>query len=356
LSVFPNASTLVKITAKKSAIVQNISFIIFVLIYSSEFIYFLESSMLLKHLINPRPSTILFFVVFCVLFVVFPIIKCDIQALFKHTHLHPLIVLFFGITIPFFISMGLNNIVYEKNIIRKENVVIGFVFILISTPFVNTVEAWISSFLLLFLFNFLVESYQKDLPFSQFFNASMILGLLTFIYPNLIFLLLLLIVSGINYSNINLRIVITILLGLITPYLFYFVFTFLVDLPVAWPKKLHFMFFHYSTLQQSDISEILWLGFLFLVSLVSFFELFGWLYKKSIKSRRTFMTIVWYFIICVLIAICSGGQYLYFSLMPLAIIVGNYFVYTKKRKIANGLFLIFLISSIYYKYMIAFNM
>ena len=356
MRLLPTASTPVKITPNKSAIAQNISFIIFVLIYSGEFIYFLLSSMLLKYLINPKPSVILFFIVFCVLFTVFPIIKQDIQILFQHSYLNPIIVLLLAIIVPFFISMGLNNMIYEKNIVRKENIVIGFVFILISTPFVNTVEVWTSSFFLLFVFNFLVESYQKDLPFAQFFNASIILGCLTFIYPNLIFLMLLLIVSGINYSNINLRIFITILLGLITPYLFYFIFTFLLNVPPSWPQKIEVVFFDVSAVQELYISEIIWIVFFVLVVVFSFFELFGWLYKKSIKSRRTFMTIVWYFIIGVLIAIFSAWEYWYFPLIPLAIIIGNYFVYTKNRKVANILFSSFLISSIYYKYMITFNM
>ena len=183
--------------------------------------------MFLKHLINPKPSIILFFIIFCVLFVLFPLLQSDIDIVFSHPYLKPVIVLLLGFTIPFFLSTGLNNIIYEKNIIRKENLVIGVVFILISSPFINTVEVWISAFLVLFLFNFLLESYQKDLPFSQYFNASIILGVLTFIFPNLIYLILILIIFSINYGNLNWRIFVTIFLGMLIPYLFYFVFVIL---------------------------------------------------------------------------------------------------------------------------------
>ena len=142
--------------------------------------------MFLKHLINPKPSIILFFIFFCALFTLFPLIQFEIDIIFSHPYLHPGIVLILALTIPFFLSIGINNMIYEKNIIRKENLVIGVVFILLSSAFINTVEAWISLFLLLLAFNFLLESYQKDLPFSQFYNASTILGALTFIYPNII--------------------------------------------------------------------------------------------------------------------------------------------------------------------------
>ena len=311
--------------------------------------------MFLKHLINPRPSIILLFFVFCVVFAVLPLLESELSILFKHLYLPPVVILFAGIIIPFLLSTGLNNLIYEKNIIRKDNLVVGVVFILISCAFSNNIATWVSAFFMLFLFNFLLESYQKNIPFSQFYNASIILSTLTFIYPNLIYLTLLFFVSGINYSNINWRIIFTILLGLVTPYLFYFVFVFVTGITFVMPKFFNFSQISFSRIQEAHLSKQIWLTILLLVVLVSFFELFTWLYKKSIKSRKSFITIIWFFIISTLIAFYSGTEYFYFSLIPLAIIIANYFVYTKKRKIANLLFLLLVISSFYYKYMIVFN-
>ncbi len=311
--------------------------------------------MFLKHLINPKPSIILVFITFCILFVLVPLIKFEFSVVFHHPYFHPYIVFFFALTIPFFLSTGLSNIIYQKNIIRKENLVIGYVFILISSAFINTVEIWIVSFLLLFLFNFLIDSYQKDLPFAQFYNASIILGALTLGYPNLIFLILLLVINGINYSNLSWRIITIVFLGLLTPYLFYFVFLFVTEIAVTLPKWFNISQIRLLYFEEMILAKKIWFMTLLLVVLFSFFELFMWLYKKSIKSRRTFMTIIWFFIISTLIAIYSGRQYFYFSFIPLSVIIGNYFVYTKKRKIANMLFFLLVISSLYYKYMIVFN-
>ncbi len=312
--------------------------------------------MFLKHLISPRPSIILLFFVFCVLFAFFPLLTSDLNTVFNHSYIHPYVILFSGIIIPFFLSTGLNNLIYEKNIIRKDNLVVGVVFILISCAFVNNITAWVSAFLMLFLFNFLLESYQKDTPFSQFYNASFILATLTFIYPNLICLTLLFIVSGINYSNLNWRIIFTVLLGLTTPYFFYFMFCFVTETPFVILEFFNFSKINFSPIQDVHFSKQICLAILLLVVLVSFFELFVWLYKKSIKSRKSFMTIIWFFTISTLIAIYSGTEYFYFSIIPLAIIVGNYFVYTKNRKTANILFFLLVISSFFYKYIIAYNM
>lgn len=262
--------------------------------------------MFLKPLINPKPSIILFFIVFCVLFAVLPLIQFDLATVFAHSSLPPLIVFLLAIALPFFLSIGLSNIIYEKNIIRKENLVIAAVFILISPAFLNTVEVWGASLLMLFLFNFLLESYQKDLPFSQFYNASIILGLLTFFYPNIICLGLVLVISGINYGNLNWRISLTIWLGLITPYLIYFVFVFVAEKSFVIPNFFAFSQSSFSAIQEWPLSKGIWFGALLLVVMFSFFELFSWLYKKSIKSRRTFMTIVWFFIITLLIATYSN--------------------------------------------------
>ena len=311
--------------------------------------------MFLKHLINPKPSIILFFIVFCLIFSLLPLIKFEMNIAFHHNYFHPIIVVLAGVALPFFISTGLNNIIYEKNIIKKDNLVVGCIFILINTPFINTIEAWASAFLLLFAFNFLLKTYQKDLPFSQFYNASIILGSLTFIYPNMIFLTLILIINGINYSNLHWRVLLTILLGLATPYLFYFFILFIIDRSFSIPEFFTFSKIDFPTIQEMHLSKIIWLGTLILTTVFSFFEIFIWLYKKSIKSRRSFMTIIWFFIVSVLMANYFGWEYFYFSLLPLSIIIGNYFVYTKKRKLASILFSLLIISSCYYKYMIGFN-
>ncbi len=308
--------------------------------------------MFLKHLINPKPSIIIFFVVFCFFFALLPLTKSKLSLLFSHYLLNPLVVLSFSFFIPFFLSTGLNNIIYEKNIIRKENLVIGVVFILLSSPFVNTPEVWVSGFLLLFVFNFLMNTYQKDLAFAQFYNASFLLSLITYLHPNMIFLTSLFIINGINYSNINWRIIITILLGFITPYLFLATTLFLLNKPFNLPEFFNLSFIDIKLYIGLCYSQKTWIILILIITFLSFFELFNWLYKKSIKSRKTFMTIIWFLFLTLLITVFSGWYYIYFSLIPLTVIVSNYFIYTKHRKTANLLFLLLVISSFYYKYTI----
>ena len=311
--------------------------------------------MLLKHLINPKPTIILFFSVSCLFFVLIPLFESKLSVVFSHYFLNPIILLISAVLIPFFLSVGLNNLVYEKNIIKKDNLVVGAVFILISSSFYNHIDTWVSAFILLFFFNFLVDSYQKEYPFSQLFNASLILSSLTLVFPNLAYLSFLFITNGIVFSHLNWRMFITIILGLLTPYLFYFGFTFLTEKHFIIPDFFNINFISFNNLLNLSLSKKIWIIILLIIIIFSFFELFLWLYKKSIKSRKIFITTFWYFIISLFIACCSNVNYFYFTLTPLTIIIGNYFVYSKKRKIANILFFLLVISSSYYKYMIAIN-
>jgi len=96
----------------------------------------------------------------------------------------------------------------------------------------------------------------------------------------------------------------------------------------------------------------LWISILFVISLFSFFELFRWLYRKSIRSRKSFIIILFYFLLTFLVALYGSDESWYYLLSPLSIILANYFTYTKKQNIANILFFFLIISSIAYRSLI----
>ena len=308
--------------------------------------------MILKHLINPKPTIILFFIVFCIAFALIPLLNNHLNVLFSHNWVSAYVVFILGLIITFFHALGLNNLVYEKNIIKKDNLVLGLVYVLLCTPFYNTVSAWFISFFLLFYINYLFESYQKDYPLSQFFNAAFILSILSFFCPIIIVLLPLIIISGINFDNINWRGLLTISIGLVLPYIFYFVYTKVYDLQFYIPDFTSFQIIKLPDYTLWNTTTKIWLGIVFVIGLFSFFELFRWLYKKSIRSRKSFIIILFYFILTCFVVLLGPDDSWYYLLSPLSIIIANSFTYTKGQKIANLLFLLLIISSIAYRYLI----
>ena len=309
--------------------------------------------MILKHLINPKPTIILFFAVFCFTFAFLPLFLNDIHTLYIHSWAPTYLVFILGLSVTSFHALGINNLIYEKSIIKKDNLVLGFVYVLLCTPFYNTINAWFISFFLLFYINYLFDSYQKDYPLSQVFNASFILSLLSFFDPEIIILLPLIIVSGINFDNINWRSFFTTIIGILLPYCFYFMYTQFFDRLFIIPDFTKFQLISSLDYTKWPIIKKLWIGILFVISLFSFFELFKWLYKKSIRSRKSFIIILFYFILTFLVALYGAEESWYYLLSPLSIIMANYFTYTKRKNIANILFLFLIISSVVYRYLVS---
>ena len=119
-----------------------------------------------------------------------------------------------------FFSIALNNLIYEKDVIKKPNVVLAFVFLLLNTPFVINYKMMIFSFLLLLFLNNLFKLYKQKQPYSIVFNAGIILSLLSFYIPHTLILFPLIILATLVFRNINWRIIIISILSLFIPYLF----------------------------------------------------------------------------------------------------------------------------------------
>ena len=120
--------------------------------------------MFLKHLINPRPTIIISFIVFCILFTCLPLLNSSLELIFSHQLISPFFVFLCALLLPAFNALGINNLVYEKNVIRKDNLVLGFVFIMLCSPFVNAFSESIISFFLLFFFKFHLGNLSKRTP------------------------------------------------------------------------------------------------------------------------------------------------------------------------------------------------
>lgn len=309
--------------------------------------------MMLKHLINPKPSIILSFIIFCALISGVPLITE--KNVFTHgSKAIAILTILLKIILCILLSAKVNRLIYTKDIIRKDNIIIGVVFVLLSSLFINNIYLLLSGFFMLFLIKELIDSYQKENPFSQYYNSSLILSILTLMHPNLILLYLLLIINSINYSNLNWRILFTVILGFLTPYIYYFSFALITENEFLIPDFFNFSKKNNLNLLPLALDKRICLILLCFVLTISFFELFNWLYKKSIKSRKTFMNIIWMLVITLTISFYSESKYLYFSIIPLTIIISNYFIYSKNRTMANILFYLFVISSTLYNPLIIY--
>lgn len=306
---------------------------------------------MLSQLRKGNPQIILFFIIFSIVFLVIPLISNSFFDSGKKDYL--IFVFILTLFLPIFHAIILNNLIYDKDIIKKHNFILAPVFILCSTFFFKVSEFWIYSFILIFFFNFLLGSYQKKYPFSSFFNSGFVIGGLSLLYPNIIFYYPLIIIVGIVFENLSWRVFMASILGLFTPFLFYFFWIFCAETPFLLTGFLIDQNLFSTILERdwgfSGLMPILVIGFIFFVSII---ELFGWLYKKSIRSRKSFIILLFYLILTIIIVFLnnSNKDSFYLLLTPISIIFTNYFIYCKKKRLIDFLFLCLLMSSIYYRY------
>ena len=306
--------------------------------------------MILKHLINSKSFVIFFIIIFLLAFNIIPFIRHSFFNVYDSLFFNPIIEYVFGTLLVFINAMKLNNIIYEKSIIRKNNLVVASVFLLLNTFFINNLLYLIHCYVILVFLDILFASYQRKYPFSNFFNSGLVIGFLSLFFLNLITCYIIILVTGITFNNLNWRTFIASLIGLIIPFIFYFMFLFSLEI-TTFSTYILPLFNTEQKILYSSSSLFMIISFI-LSFCLSIRELFGWIYKKSIRSRKSFIVILSFLCICIAIFIISNYTILYFFIIPFSIIIANYLIYYRNRIIAELVFLLLIGSSFIYRYMI----
>ena len=306
--------------------------------------------MILKSLKNSHSYLIILFLLFSILFFIPSFFTSQFQNIENKFPFYSIFLIVISAILTFFHSIGLNNLIYDKDIIKKPNFVLAFVFLLLNTTFVTNHKMMLISFVLLFFLNFLLQLYKQKQPFSIVFNAGILLSILSFYLPNILLLFPIILISTLIFRNINWRINTISILSLFVPYFFLWSYQIFTETELYFPVfEFNFKLFNFSIVEL-ELHQKIWFSVLSLVSLLSFFEIFRWMYKKSIRSRESFTIIILYFLFSVFIFLFSGKEESVILIVtPLSVIIGNYFVYHIKIRWSEFIFFLFLFSSIFYR-------
>ena len=306
--------------------------------------------MILKSLKNSHSYLIILFLLFSIFFFIPSFFTSQFQNIENKFPFYSILLVVISAILTFFHSIGLNNLIYDKDIIKKPNFVLAFVFLLLNTTFVTNHKMMLISFVLLFFLNFLLQLYKQKQPFSIVFNAGILLSILSFYLPNILLLFPIILISTLIFRNINWRINTISILSLFVPYFFLWSYQIFTETELYFPVfEFNFKLFNFS-IEELELHQKIWFSVLTLVSLLSFFEIFRWMYKKSIRSRESFTIIILYFFFSVFISLFSGKEETVILIVtPLSVIIGNYFVYHIKIRWSEFIFFLFLFSSIFYR-------
>ncbi|MBN1388543.1 MAG: hypothetical protein JW965_08870 [Bacteroidales bacterium] len=208
-----------------------------------------------------------------------------------------------------------------------------------------------ASLLLLVSIDRLIVSYRKPGIAYNLFDASLIIGIATLIYTNIIWFYLLILVGILMFRSFNFREILISITGLITPFIILYAFYYFTGRDITWLN--HFFLKSIVT----DVPEYYWSAefiiiscinlFIFLVSLLHLWSTFN---TKKIRSRKIFSLFTWMLILTVtiyfLIPSASVGL-MYVFLIPLVYFLSHYLVMMRNKKIANYLFAIIFFSVLF---------
>ena len=298
--------------------------------------------MIIEKLINSKTQTVIFFFIVSIIYLLLPLLK-----LFElNSETIKIFNLIFSSATLFFSSLYLTNIIFEKSIIKKNNIVVPIVFLALCMPLVNFNFLMIGNLVLLISINEVFNLYQKTNPFTNLFNCSFAISacMLIFNYYFGLFYILVPFSLYIFGSN-SWRSYFVSIIGLLCPIiLFYFLKS----------NGINFNYEKQSVTCFFNIHELkYWIILFFILCFFSTVELVVWINKKSSKSRRCFYVIFLYLIISISIFLFTRDtDFLLFSIAPISIIISNFFIYSRFRFISNLLLITFILNSLYNRFLI----
>lgn len=298
--------------------------------------------MIIEKLINSKTQTVIFFFIVSVIYLLLPLLK-----LFElNSETSKIFNLIFSSVTLFFSSLYLTNIIFEKSIIKKNNIVLPIVFLALCMPVVDFNFLMIGNLILIISLNEVFNLYQKNNPFTNLFNCSFAISACTLIFNYYFGLFYILVpLSLYIFGNNSWRSYFVSIIGLLCPIIiFYFL-------------KFNGIYLNFEKQYVTDILNIhelkYWIILFFIICFFSTVELFVWINKKSSKSRRCFYIIFLYLFVSISIFIFSGdSDFLLFSIAPISIILSNFFIYSRFRFISNLLLITFILNSLYNRFLI----
>ena len=237
----------------------------------------------------------------------------------------------------FFVSIGFNNMIYEKGVIKKNNIITAVVFLTIH-PFLYDFKLLITGIIFLFFLEKIIEIVLNEKIDNQVFYSAFFVSIISVF--NIYFLLYSIVPFFILFlfKNNLLRYIIIYLIGVSIPFfvLFFLKILFEIDLRNQ---------FNFNENIKIDLSQFKYIIIVLTVSLFSFIEIFNWINKKSIRSRKSFFVIIIISIITILFFVFNLISYNFFALLfsfPLSLFLSNYYLYSKRILIKQFLFFIFI--------------
>jgi len=270
-----------------------------------------------------------------------------LKLVFGNNHFLGVLFSFSVVTLMSFLLVRFNTNIF---FLRERSYLPAVIYIFISGLFpqqqlLNPVLP-ASVFLMLAIIR-IMDGYRKPGTAFSFFDAGILIGIGSLIYANLIWFGMLIIIGIILLRTRNMSEIAISFIGLIIPFLLtfglYYVlgkemesFLLLVKNNLFFKSAGYFF-------PRLTIVALIFIGTVILISMVYLFMLMN---TKKIKSRKTFLLMIWVFLISLgvyFVIPSTSVEIVWLAGIPISYLLAHYFVLVKKKLIPEIFFLVFIV-------------
>jgi hypothetical protein len=266
-----------------------------------------------------------------------------------------------AVAIVFISALTLNNILIFHDLTPKNNILPAFIFILFmgSNPHALSTYPYI---LTLPFFTWFLHTIFKmnDEPenYMEVFNASILVSVISMIYPIAIILFLFIWMTLLVYGIFNGRNLVISVLAVILPYVYLFLYYFWTDqVPAALTAYDDYFGKIFSfTMNKEAMQLVIWSIFAVFMLLPAFMRISATLSSFNINFRKKMSTVTWMLVFSIPIIIIHGSvDYNTLIFLPAGIMVVHYYQIFKKSLMNEIGLLVFLILVLINNYLHYFN-
>jgi hypothetical protein len=256
----------------------------------------------------------------------------------------PVLALLLGFMLMLAVSILLISFNTGSFFLNERTFLPGVIFIIITAlfPEYQTLHPVIPASLLLLLAVIRIAGSHRESGIAyHFFDAGLMIGAGSLVYPNLIWFGVLLIAGILLLRTINIHEIAISLLGLLTPYflvygIYYVAGNDLSELTIGFRSKL----FTESPDQDWPRTLIITAFFILISIVISVSYLTTVFSKKKVKSRKIFSLLIWVGVITILIYFFSPSasvELVYILAIPASYILAHYYIGIRRKKIVPEL-------------------
>jgi hypothetical protein len=257
----------------------------------------------------------------------------------------------FSFALVLVLAMGWNNILSDKGVLKNNSVLPSVIVLFFFVPFQFTPVLPVC-FLSLFLLHKVFNMYQKDRPYMDIFDAGLLVGTCFLFYPPAIFFLPFLLFCIFLYGNIQWRNFVIPLLAFSAPLLIFWGVHYCFNTSEGVLE--HYRNSLSLSLPSIELPEhvLAWTILLAVLLLLSLKKMLLWLSTNSLRARKAFGAL-FLFCVCIVMGLfvesAQGWNHFLLFCLPISVLLSNYFLYLEKRWWSEGLFILMLISLLYFQ-------